>query len=154
MEFDKVSKKNLIALEQLHCFCISNYSQAFWCILFYPFQLGFIYLTHQAQRSQVVISFDGGVRPYVCTYVQEQVRTCVQNKLCRWAWWVTKFARLAFHFCLLDQIWPIKLIFFPCWFIKDYFSHIMAKKSFHILKYVVSAQNRKPLESFKILILQ
>ena len=29
----------------------------------------------------MVISFDGGVRLYVCTYVQEQVRKCVQNKL-------------------------------------------------------------------------
>ena len=41
-------------------------------------QLGTI-LTHQAQRSQVVISFEGGVRPSVRT--QDQVHTCLQNKL-------------------------------------------------------------------------
>ena len=39
-------------------------------------------VTHQAQRSYVVITFDGGVRPYTKNvHVQEQVRTCVQNKL-------------------------------------------------------------------------
>ena len=44
-------------------------------------------LTHQAQRSKVVISFDDSVRPYNLTKQPNDL-------LCRWACWVTKFSKL------------------------------------------------------------
>ena len=66
-------------------------------------------LAHQVQRSKVVISFDDGVRTSVCLSVLTSVTMykCVHasniskqtnDRLCRWAWWVTEFARLVLIF--------------------------------------------------------
>ena len=54
-------------------------------------------LTHQAKRSLVVISFNDGVRASVRTYVHaSKILEQANDRPCRWAWWVTEFARIIF----------------------------------------------------------
>ena len=88
-----------------------NLRYAKYVLISVSFQL----LTHQAQRSLVlmVVSVRTSVRMKLRTYMSKCVYMCTKQTndwLCRWAWWVTNFARLVFdsvniylHFWLVQS---------------------------------------------------